>query len=473
MPQDKSDISKLFNTVVNGDYCIGCGACATPENSPITIEFDSDFKLKASLPKRNKQSYTTSYSVLKVCPFSNETINEDEIGQKLFGAENKKVDKLGYITSTFAGYTFNQKLRENGSSGGMVSWILLELHKQGIIDYVAHVQKSDISDKNNRLFQYKISSTQEEIKNGAKSRYYPVELSEVIKHIKEKEGKYAIVGLPCFIKAVRLLMIQDQILAQRIKFCIGLVCGHLKSANFANMWSWQVGIHPENLHSIDFRTKLENYGADQYGITAIGAIDSKLVERTSPPLKNLFGGNWGWGLFKYNACDYCDDVVAETADITIGDAWLPRYVKDSQGTNIIIVRNKKLLSVLELGQETNHIKLDSISKDEIIESQSSGFFHRREGLAYRLYLKEKQNEWYPFKRIEASENAVSKKIRKRQLLRLEISQASHAAFKKALKDNSFQSFVEHLHPLIEEYQKLYKPSLMKQLKKKLKKILIK
>ena len=34
--------------------------------------------------------------------------------------------------------------------------------------------------------------------------------------------------------------------------------------------------------------------------------------------------DWGMGIFKLGACDYCDDIVGETADISFGDAWLRR-----------------------------------------------------------------------------------------------------------------------------------------------------
>lgn len=31
------------------------------------------------------------------------------------------------------------------------------------------------------------------------------------------------------------------------------------------------------------------------------------------------------------ACNYCDDVFAECADVTCMDAWLPEYSQDHRG----------------------------------------------------------------------------------------------------------------------------------------------
>ncbi|WP_372933970.1 Coenzyme F420 hydrogenase/dehydrogenase, beta subunit C-terminal domain [Mariniphaga sediminis] len=464
MKGNNTEIQKLSETVIKGGYCIGCGACASLDGSPFKIEMDEHLMFQARLNDKESKLPFSDVSVLSVCPFSNENLNENEIGKDLYGGDAVKDDKLGYVRATYAGYVVEDSFREKGSSGGMGTWILTELFTRGLIDGVAHVHAVEPTERDSRLFKYHLSTTIEEIVNGAKSRYYPIEMSEVVKQIKEKPGKYAIVGLPCFIKAIRLLMLKDQVLSERIKFCIGLVCGHLKSAHFANMWAWQVGIHPTTLIGIDFRTKLEGYGANQYGITATGSVEGERISKVSPPLSKLFGANWGWGLFKYKACDYCDDVVAETADVTIGDAWLPRYVRDSAGTNIIIIRNRVIQRILEDAESLNRISMEHLSKKDIIASQSSGFAHRRESLSFRLFLADTKNKWRPQKRVEASEELVNSKIKKRQELRIQLAEQSHILFNKAIGADSFQLFVRELQPLVTAYQKLYRLSLLQRLK---------
>jgi coenzyme F420-reducing hydrogenase beta subunit len=41
-------------------------------------------------------------------------------------------------------------------------------------------------------------------------------------------------------------------------------------------------------------------------------------------------------------------VLAETADVTVGDAWLPEYIKDGLGTNIITIRSPEILAIFEI-----------------------------------------------------------------------------------------------------------------------------
>ena len=86
------------------------------------------------------------------------------------------------------------------------------------------------------------------------------------------------------------------------------------------------------------------------------------------------------GYFKYKACDYCDDVAGETADMSFGDAWLPKYSNDPKGTNIVISRNKILDKILKEDIK----KLDKLDPKDFVNSQLASFKHRRNGLQARL-----------------------------------------------------------------------------------------
>ena len=95
-------------------------------------------------------------------------------------------------------------------------------------DAIVHVHAADL-EADGVLFQYSISRCAEEVAEGAKSRYYPVEMSQVMDEVRRQHGRYVFVGLPCFVKAIRRLCMVDDVIAKRIVYCVGLVCGHLKS----------------------------------------------------------------------------------------------------------------------------------------------------------------------------------------------------------------------------------------------------
>ena len=113
------------------------------------------------------------------------------------------------------------------------------------------------------------------------------------------------------------------------------------------------------------------------------------------PTKELLGQNWGQGYFKTKASDFTDDVMNETADITLGDAWLPEYTKDSKGNNVIVVRNPVIDDLIREGIESGRLNLDVVDKETIFRSQAAHYRHTHDELAYRLYKKDKLNQWQP------------------------------------------------------------------------------
>lgn len=445
-------ISELNETVIKNGFCIGCGACSFASNGTIVIKKDSFGKYGAVIENIDKNKYD---NVLNVCPFYNHVYNETKIGKELF-SKIKGVnhdDYLGYSLVNYAGFVKSKDYRIKGSSGGFGSWIASKLLEEGYVDKVIHVKSSKKSDL---LFKYQISSNLDEIQEGAKSKYYPIEMSEVLNFVSRNDYKYLFVGIPCFIKAIRQLQLEFPILRERIKFTLGLVCGHLKSDFFAKSIAWELGVHPSSLKSIDFRVKNNLSVASNYNVKVTGLIEDKEIEFESST-KSLIASNWGHGLFKYNACDYCDDVLAETADVTIGDAWLPEYNNDSRGTNIIVIRNVIIRELFN--QYRNEIHIDEISSKKVYDSQVGGFRHRREGLHYRLSKLDQSNQWRPQKRFNTNTN-ISNRRKKIYDSRLLLAKESFIVFDKAIEKNDYNIFSKRMKKLIRQSERLYRGNIV-------------
>jgi coenzyme F420-reducing hydrogenase beta subunit len=138
-----------------------------------------------------------------VCPFA-AGINENEIAKDLFSAPTgiQHDQYLGYYLKTYVGFVNEDGWRSRGSSGGFVSWLAATLLREGLIDAVVHVKDGPDSE---HMYQYAVSHTVEELATGAKSKYYPVEMSQVLTYMKEHDERYLFIGIPCFVKAMRLL----------------------------------------------------------------------------------------------------------------------------------------------------------------------------------------------------------------------------------------------------------------------------
>ena len=394
-----------------------------------------------------------------VCPFGDAVPNEDELAQDIFGDLGSTHPCVGKHVGAYAGWVVESDYRAKGSSGGMASWLLVELLSRNLVDYIVHVAAEPFPKAGNPLFRFSISSSVEQVRTGQKSRYYPVEMSRVIAEMLRKPGRYAVVGIPCFVKALRLACRESAILKERLTFAVGIVCGHLKSTGFTEMLAWECGVVPSELRAIDFRTKLPDRPASNYAATFTGKREDRTFTVTKP-MAELFGSNWGLGFFKYKACDFCDDVVAETADISFGDAWPPEYASDSQGTNVVVVRSKILDSILAQGKAEGRVHLDSLPVEKIVESQAGGFRHRRDGLAYRLALEDASGRWRPAKRVKPSTTHLSRKLRRVHELRQELRETSHAAFASAKQKEDFGEFLKIMKPLTHRYLRLYESPLL-------------
>lgn len=193
----------------NATYCVGCGTCAY---------LDPAFRIIRNSDGCNQAEQIgdpeNRVAVEAACPFASDE-NEDTLGKMLFSEQPgiQHDENLGWFLSTYVGYVKTGDFRARGSSGGFVSWLAATMLQRGMIDAVIHVKDGGSPEQ---MYTYQISHTLEELEDGAKSKYYPVEISGVLRYVREHEGRYLFIGLPCFVKAVRLLCRQDSVINERI-----------------------------------------------------------------------------------------------------------------------------------------------------------------------------------------------------------------------------------------------------------------
>lgn len=462
-----TESKELFETVIKNNYCIGCGACSQVANSPFSMEYDEYGNIIAKSAS-NDILNSSSAKVLEICPFSGHSKNEDQLSELLLAETIYKDSQIGRYNACYAGYVNKGEYRKKGSSGGILKWVATKLMEDNHIDYFIQLSSENKKDSKSPLFRYQIFDKADQIIDGSKSSYYPVTMATVLKTIKEKKGRYAITGIPCFIKAIRLLSGSDAIIKSRIKYTLGIICGGMKSANQSKMIGWQLGVHPNDLSGIDFRRKYKNRPADQKIYEVWSNKDKK--ERYKD-VNKIYGSDYGAGFFKPKACDYCDDVVSELADISVGDAWLNRFTYDPKGTSLVISRNKVIDSILTNAVKDDEINLSEVSADEVIQAQAGGFRHRREGLSYRLLKKESNNEWYPAKRVKSGQFSLNEKRKIIYDLREKISEQSHLKFKEALDEDDLNIFYKEMNGVFKEYSSLNEVSRLRLILRSLKRFI--
>jgi coenzyme F420-reducing hydrogenase beta subunit len=406
--------------IVRSGLCIGCGSCAA--NRPdAAMRWDRDGFLKPEGPPEWYETPSEDFS--RQCPFSPAASDEDAIAAERFAAAANADGRIGRFEAAFVGHVAEAPFRPQGSSGGLTSWVAAELLRTGAVDAVLHVAPTD-PDETGRFFDYRVSRTHDELMSGAKSRYYPIDLSRVLREIRTAPGRYAVVGVPCFMKAVHLLRRIDPVIRERVTHTLGLFCGHMKSAGMVESFAWQLGTEVSRVRALDYRIKDESRPANWYR----AHLDLDGGGSAEQDWWHLADGDWGAGFFQNPACDWCDDVVAETADVSFGDAWVEPYSSDGRGTNVMIVRSRSVLQLVDAARADGRLELEPVDADFIAHTQAAGLRHRRDGLAYRLTWSKRGIR--PRKRVQpAADLPLRRKLVYR--LRFWIARGSHKVMRVA------------------------------------------
>ena len=428
--------------IVRSGLCIGCGSCVA--NMPgARMRWDPYGQLKPAGPPGWYRNKSEAFS--RQCPFSPKAADEDALALGRFGSAPYHDLAIGRFERAFVGHAAEPGFREQGSSGGMVSWVAAELLRSGKVDAVVHVSAATDDQEGSPFFAYRISRSVVEIGRGAKSRYYPTELSEVIRAIRETPGRYAVVGVPCFIKAIHLLRAADAVVAERVTHTLGLFCGHMKSAHMVDSFAWQLGTELDRVRTIDFRLKNSHRPANWYR-AQLSLTDGGSAEQD---WWHLADGDWGAGFFQNPACDWCDDVVAETADVSFGDAWIEPFSSDGRGTNVVVARSRELKDLIEAARADGRLDLQPVDAEFIIRTQAAGLRHRRDGLAYRLTWR--RRGIVPGKRVAPS---VGLPLRRKLVYRLRyaIARWSHRLFRLARACRSPWIYTGWAHAALRVYQ---------------------
>lgn len=431
------DSKLLFDIedVVSSNMCIGCGGCSYVTGGALNVSENTFGAPTVSLDDVVALSEEAKSKVNSICPFSDKSLNEDQLDAPFEKASMLPFNEVvGRYNALFAGRQVNEESVIGSSSGGLTSWLTKKLLEKGHIDGVIHVGKAACEGE---LFEYRISTTQDELDNNRKSNYYPTTLANVLDTIRSEKGKrYAIVGVPCFIKSARLLSEVDEQMKNSINYYIGIVCGHMKTRFFAESNAWQLGVAPSEIQKVDFRKKIPNTKVGNYHFS----VTSKNDEEHSAQPTSLLGGNWGHAFFQPNACNYCDDIFAETADIVFGDAWLPKFNDEWRGTNIVVSRHPMLTALFEEGDQAAEIATENLSLEEIIQTQFGGISHRRHGLIVRTSDDKKDERNFPSKRIDPAK--VNLPFWRVELLRQrrKMSEMSGVVFAEAKNKDELNQF---------------------------------
>ena len=438
--------------VVQGGYCSGCGACAYAHGLPMRLNNYGEYLPIIDVETASDSAWIPRSQNAEVCPFLSPDLDEDVLARARYADSCQHDPRIGFHSAIYAGYVNEGDFRTNGTSGGFGTWLGVELLRRGHIDAIVHVHAVTRHGSEDPFFRYAISRTAEEARLHAKSRYHVVEIASVMNEVRNSPGRYLFVGVPCMCKAVRRLQRLDAVLAERIPYVMSLVCGHLKTVHWTLSLAWAAGIPPAEAAAFTYRKKGPTIPANHYVFVAKSVPPASAVVTEDASL--VVGGKWNSCAMMLKACDYCDDVVGETADISVGDAWIEPYMKDTAGTNMLIVRDPRIHAIIQEAASDARITVAALTADQAAHAQAGGLRHRREGLAFRLGEAQRDGRWTPVKRVAPANDAIPEERRRIYRARSEYAAASKRAFRNALDADDYSVYTLEMKPFETRFREL-------------------
>lgn len=438
------NIPNVIDTVVENDLCTGCGLCVykCPTKAIGMRWNDEGFLVPKLTGKCNLKG-----ECLTVCPFNpfpDEKVKTENEIAGLFLTDTKNFHpKIGRYEGIYAGYA--NEFRLTSSSGGIATYVLARLLDKGVVNHIFAVREST---NPGTFYEYAILHDKEELISASKTKYYPVTLATVMPKIHELRGKVAVVGIACFIKAIRLAQHTEPELKEKIPFLVGIICGGIKSRFFTEYLANKAGVEIENIEKPQFRIKDFQSTASDY---SYGCKDEKGNLHTIKMRK--VGDMWGSGMFKNNACDFCDDVTTELADISLGDAWLNPYNKDGKGTNVIVTRSKLAEDLINSGIRSTDLSVEPLAFETFLSSQQGSFNHRHKGLGYRMSLAEKRGMTIPPKRHDKEKISLDFKWVQNQ--RMKVRKLSLTEWAKHKDSNLFDDVMSEPMEKLKRITRIY------------------
>jgi len=300
--------------------CISCGACkAVCPKGAVSMEL----KRGQFTPEINKDTCINCGICANVCPA------QDILPEKLFAMTPSDIifEQDNYIDCLNA-YSLNADIRQNSTSGGLITGLLFELLKTGDCDCVFVV--NFINFNGNQVY-LEPTSMMTEVFSAAGSKYVPVSAQKAIEAIrKNPDKKYALVATPCVMEAVKKSLTFYKIADGNILY-LGLFCHKTLNFNAVKYYEHKYRRIGEKLDKFSYRTK-EKFGWPGYTKLRFSSGRKVFVHENERMLCKTF--------FQLNRCLYCLDKLNSQADISFGDGYLDSC-SDPKGRSNIIIRTEK------------------------------------------------------------------------------------------------------------------------------------
>jgi len=359
---------RLDTDVINAGLCIGCGACVSLDSS---YESNLIYRDDGDLIANFSDNSNIPEAAWLACP--GKGVDYPKLFNTMYGALPNDW-RLGHILGIWTGYSSNANLRSKSSSGGVTTAVLSYLLDKKYID--AAVVACQGTHETPLRTGWRLVSDSDELHLYSQSVYVGVPMLSCLNKL-DVNKKYAITVTPEDCSALRELQCQGIEAALTIKYVLGPYTGTTLSAaalpgmfKFYNVSpkdtplsvKWRAGLWPGYFEA-NFKSGKKIKAKKVYYNFLIPFYLSK-VSLTSMDFANDF------------------------TDLSVGDAWSPKFEGKSEGHSVVVCRSSKMHLILSSMINENLLIMEEVEPLEASNMHGHMIdFKRRGAYLRRIFLK--------------------------------------------------------------------------------------
>jgi coenzyme F420 hydrogenase subunit beta len=356
----------MVSGVISTGNCTHCGACAGLNPTLIGLEETR----RGPLPKLLREIQPSDQAGLDlahaICPGRGIPFAElfDWLGR------DWQSRLMGPYLGLYTGHATDPVIRRQAASGGILSRVLIELVESGRVSAAVLIRQGVPTPERASPV---IARSREEILASAQSVYAVTPMLDILPRLEEVPGRLAFVGLPDQVAALRMLQAAGHPTALRFDFIAGPYTG-------TNMY----------------------HGAVRAFLRAQDVADSVAIESLKwragewpgyLEVKTAGGGVYRAEKFYYNylipfyislACQLTPDFTNELTDVSVGDAWSPKFEKMRGGHSVVAARSPLAVEVLTSLAERGEIQLEPIDEASALAMHGHMLDFKKRGSFIRI-----------------------------------------------------------------------------------------
>jgi coenzyme F420 hydrogenase subunit beta len=322
--------------VVKPGICVGCGACVALDPSGQSV--------MERTPKGPRPLYAAGADLPELaweaCP--GKGIDYPKLYRDHYGGLPGSW-LVGPIIATRTGYAADPAIRARGASGGVTTAVLIHLLESGRIDGAIVVRQGIPAPREASAV---IAKTREEIVAAAQSVYIPVSVLDILPRLQPGK-RYAVTLVPEQAAALRRLQASGHPQARQIEWVLGPYTGTALYPAAIDTFLRSNGVRKD-----DPVTSLEWRAGEWPGYLEIRTKSGKVLRS-----KKVYY-NFLIPFFVTRASLQSMDFANEFCDLSVGDAWSPKFEAEGGGHSVVVTRSAKMEEVIAGMVEQGLLALD-------------------------------------------------------------------------------------------------------------------